>query len=216
MSNQIAYETEAKLLHGQKFIDKVKDISKKLGINPSWLMETMNGESGLNPQNNPNAVYWNKDPKTGKKTMFAVGLLGFIPSTLAGYGLTPQEVYSMDVMKQLDLVYRFYNGWKRLLPKVKSYEDLHLLTFVPDGVGRPNEFKFPKSYTKQNKPMDLNKDGFITVGEAKQLFRQRVNKKYLSLVLDVGTKVVTENKIPTILIVGTLFFLIYNHKKIKI
>jgi hypothetical protein len=216
MSNSIAYETEAKLLHGQKFVDKVKDISKKLGINPSWLMETMNGESGLNPQNNPKAVNWITDPVTGKKKMFAVGLIQFIPSTLADWGLTPQEVYGMDVMKQLDLVYKFYNTFRTLLPKVKSYEDLHLLTFVPDGVGKPNDFKFPKSYTKQNKPMDINQDGFITVGEAKKLFRQRVNKKYLSLVLDIGTKVVTENKIPTILIVGTLFFLIYNHKKIKI
>jgi hypothetical protein len=196
MSNQIAYETEAKLLHGENFVDKVKDISKKLGINPSWLMECMQGESGLNPK----AVNWKSD--TDKKTMFAVGLIQFIPSTLQGWNLTPQEVYSMDAFKQLNLVYRYYNAFRSLLPKVKSYENLHLLTFVPDGVGKDDNFTILSKYENE----------LTTVGQAKNDFRYNSKKNYLSLAVNIAKK----HKVPTMLIIGTLLLLIYNYKKIKL
>jgi hypothetical protein len=196
MSNKIAYETEAKLLHGQKFIDKVKDISKKLGINPSLLMECMQGESGFNPK----AVNWKSD--TDKKIMYSVGLIQFIPSILTEWNITPQEVYSMDAIKQLDLVYRYYNSFKKLLPKVKSYEDLHLLNFVPDGVGKDDNFRIPSKYENE----------LTTVREAKDYFRYNSKKNYLSLSVNIAKK----HKVATMLIIGALLLLIYNYKKIKL
>jgi hypothetical protein len=108
----------------------------------------------------------------------------------------------MNAMKQLDLVYRYYNNFKNLLPKVKSYEDLHLLTFVPDGVGKDDNFRIPSKYGNE----------LTTVGQAREDFKYNSKKNYLSLAVNVAKK----NKLPTMLIIGVFLLLIYNYKKIKL
>lgn len=61
----------------EAFLQKVRLICAKLGIEPDWLMFVMNSESGLNP-----AAY---NPNGG-----ASGLIQFMPDTAKGLGTRPK------------------------------------------------------------------------------------------------------------------------------
>jgi hypothetical protein len=157
---------------GQPFLDKVDKISAKLGINPNWLLETMHGESGFNPK---------------AQNAIAGGLIGFLFQYLpSGFQITKEQLLNMSAMQQLDYVYRFYTSFGDLIKKVKSYEDLHLLTFYPAALGKPDNYKFPAIVTKYNPTLDTNKDGYITIAEVKKIFRDRVYKQYAYLILDTA------------------------------
>ena len=63
----------------EAFLQKVRLICAKLGIEPDWLMFVMNSESGLNP-----AAY---NPNGG-----ASGLIQFMPDTAKGLGTTTEAL----------------------------------------------------------------------------------------------------------------------------
>ena len=79
----------------EAFLQKVKLIAVKLGIDPNWLMFVMNSESGLNP-----AAY---NPNGG-----ASGLIQFMPDTGVGLGTTTAALRQMSNVDQLDYVYKYF------------------------------------------------------------------------------------------------------------
>jgi len=203
-----------KVKENQKaFADKVIEISKKLKINPNWLMLVMYSESGLDHRK-PN-------PDGG-----ATGLIQFMPETAAWLKTTTYALKNMSNVQQLDYVYKYFKGFTG---KIKSYFDLYLITFFPAAVGKPNDFIF-QTKTKsaaliaaKNKGIDKwVKDGKITLGEFKKYTNSTIPKDIIAKLNDnttTTTPVVEEkknnklSKINPIFLFGMIGLFIYFYKK---
>lgn len=153
------------------FLNRVKEISKLLDIEPDWLMLVMKHESGLNHR----AV---------NKMGGATGLIQFMPATAKGMGTTTAALYEMSNVEQLDWVYKYFKPYKRYLD---SFESLFLVTFFPAALGKGEDWIFRTSnlsaqtVVNYNKPFDLNKDGVLTVKEWKQYLRNYVSRSGVDL-----------------------------------
>jgi len=148
----------------QEFIDKLKTIASRLNTNATWIMAIMMNESRFNP-------------KAVNNYTDSVGLIQFMPATLkhSAYGsITPAQCYNKTALEQLDLVYTFYSYSRG---KLNSLVDVGLATFWPAAAGknRPDDYVFgisngidyAKKIAKQNKGLDVNKDGLITMADYK-------------------------------------------------
>lgn len=141
----------------EEFTAKLYEISKKLQINPNWLIIVMWKESKINPK----AI----NPTSG-----ASGLIQFMPKTAQGLGTSVEEIRRMTGIEQLDFVYKYFENYTG---KIKSVEDLYMVTFYPVALGKDDDANVGgATVAKQNKVVDLNSDGQITVGE----FKDYVNK----------------------------------------
>jgi len=144
---------------GQKvstgFKSKVIDICDKLGCDPSHLMSAMAFETGES-----------FSPSVQNKISNATGLIQFMPSTAKGLGTSIAELKAMSAIDQLDFVAKYLKPFKG---KMKSLSDVYMTILLPTAVGKPEAhvlFRKPKTAYKQNKGLDVNKDGQITKGEA--------------------------------------------------
>lgn len=142
----------------EAFLQKVRLICAKLGIDPNWLMFVMNSESGLNP-----AAY---NPNGG-----ASGLIQFMPDTAKGLGTTTEALRKMSNVAQLDYVYKYFYPYRG---KMSSLYDLYLVTFFPAALGKPDSYVLQTStlpakvIADANPGIDLDHDDRITVGEFKR------------------------------------------------
>lgn len=140
-----------------KFIEKVKSISKDLGINPDWLMAVMWFESKLSPS-------------IQNSTTNATGFIQFMPTTAAGLGTSVYGLKQMNGVQQLDYVKKYLYPYRT---KMKSFVDVYLTVFYPKAVGKPDNYIVGshngtwKAVTAANKPFDVDKDGEITIGNIK-------------------------------------------------
>lgn len=153
------------LLHEEKirgdkdrFKAKLVEISQKLDFNPNWLMAVMNKESGLNPQAR-NTTYL----VSGKP---ATGLIQWVENTAQGkFGLSVDDIYQMDSVEQLDLVYKYFQNDAH---RINKYSDVYRYTFFPVSLGKPDDYVFKtsslsaSSVASSNPVIDLNKDSQIT------------------------------------------------------
>ena len=164
-------------------------------------MLVMKHESGLNPSK-PNSIG-------------AVGLIQFMPKTAEGLGTSTAELQSMSGVRQLDYVEKFY---KPFAGKMKSYQDMHLVAFYPAAIKfnmRDSELlKVGGSSSivaKQNKPIDLNNNGSISVGEAKKYFSRHIEREVpKSHLLQFQTRTMkTINWIEAALILGLAALAVY-------
>ncbi|WP_299459056.1 transglycosylase SLT domain-containing protein [uncultured Microscilla sp.] len=164
----LPYENIALNRYGQGFITKVKNISKNLGIKPSWLMEVMNSESGLRHDIRNN--------------IGAVGFIQFLPQTAYGLGTSPDSLANMTGTAQLDYVQKYYAPYSG---RMKNPIDLYIVAFYPYALGKSDNYivgseqgdAYARLVKQQNAPFDLNKDGYVSLGE----FRRFVRKKFKNL-----------------------------------
>jgi len=144
------------------FLEKVKLISKRLDINPEWLMAAMFIESNFK--------------NSAVNEIGAIGLIQFLPSTYTGMGYSKNEMITMSNVEQLNVVYKFL---KPFSGKIKSYTDLHTVIFFP----KATEFKDNQPFeygsltaekvALANKQIDLNSDKQITKKEFAEFLQQR-------------------------------------------
>ena len=105
----------------------------------------------------------------------AIGLIQFVESTAKDLGTSTAELAGMTRVEQLEYVSTF------LKQKLKGVEDpdigdLYMAVFYPAAVGKANDYilleqKDPDLSNKKdpynlNYNLDMNRDGFITKGEA--------------------------------------------------
>lgn len=172
------------------FETKVKTIAEKLGINPNWLMVVMNNESGLNAQAVNKQSGDSSDPYT-RSPYRATGLIQFMPTTAIWLGTSTQALYRMTNLEQLDYVYLYF---KPYIGRLKSYFDLYMITFFPAAMGKPDDYVIQTSkvkasvIAKQNPSLDINKDGKITVGEARKTMLKAIPAEFLDDVLSTLEK----------------------------
>jgi len=167
------------------FASKVKTICDQLGINPDWLMVVMYHESRINAQAVNKQKDDHDDPYT-RAAYRATGLIQFMPTTAMWLGTSTQALYKMTNLQQLDYVYKYF---KPYTGKIKSYYDLYMVTFWPAAVGKPDSYiiqssKMPASLVAEKNPtLDINKDGRITVSEAKKIMFNAIPANYIDKVL---------------------------------
>lgn len=163
----LVYEEKIPIAIRTQFINKVRDISQYLGINPNWLMQVMKAESGINP----------KARNIQEGRVIAVGLIQFTKAANIGYSL--DAIYNMDALQQLDLVRKYYTPYKG---KMKSYFDVYLVTFFPAAMGKGDDYVFATKnlsaslIAKQNPAINKDKDGKITMAEFKEYLKRTVPK----------------------------------------
>lgn len=154
------------LVHENKeeFIEKVKEVSINLGINPNWLMLCMFIESGIDHT----AV----NPFSG-----AYGLIQFMPFTAINLGTTLDKMEDMTNVDQLDWVYKYLRPYRK---RMKTFVDVYFAIFFPRAIGKPDNYVLStdrisaSKIAQQNSGYDLDHNGEITVAE--------VSKKILSKV----------------------------------
>jgi peptidoglycan hydrolase-like protein with peptidoglycan-binding domain len=146
----------------QAFRDKVVQIAARLGTNPNFLMAVMSFETG--------GTFSPSIPNQAGSG--AVGLIQFIPPTARGLGTTTEELAGMSAETQLDFVERHFAPFKG---RLKTIEDTYMAVLLPKAVGKGNDFVLfqrPSKAFTQNKGLDIDADGRITVFDASFKVRQ--------------------------------------------
>lgn len=154
------------------FAEKVRAISRRLGIDPDWLMAVMYHESAgtFSPSK--------RNPSSG-----ATGLIQFIGSTAAGLlgikntkdgrAQALQRMASMSQLEQLDYVEKYLAA----KGPMRSLDDVSSAVFAGH-VADPGEVLFRQgsdAYDK-NTGTDKNKDGAITAEEVWGPYRRAYKK----------------------------------------
>lgn len=156
------------------FVQRVREISTQLQINPNWLMAVMRFESRLNHQ----AV---------NSVSGATGLIQFMPNTARSLGTTTQALAQMTNVQQLEYVLRYYNSRRG---RMHNYLDCYLVTFYPYAMGRPDTFVLGSENSPeraalvahQNTGLDTNHDGQITVAEVRQRIYRGLTQDQINLI----------------------------------
>lgn len=142
------------------FNKKLQKVADKLGVETSALLAVMKQESGVNPH----AV---------NKSSNATGLIQFMPDTARNLGTSVEELRGMNAVDQLDYVYKYYK-MVGVRPGMNA-GDLYVATFMPAALGKGDQHVlgqhgaagFSGSVYAQNKGLDRNRDGIITVADIK-------------------------------------------------
>jgi hypothetical protein len=142
------------------FNKKLEKIASALGVNSKDLIAIMKMESGVNPA----AV----NSMSG-----ATGLIQFMPKTAANLGTSTDALKNMSAVEQLDYVYKYF----KMVGVKPGMElgDLYMAVFMPKYVGADDSTVlgqngaagFSGKVYAQNKGLDKNKDGTITVADVK-------------------------------------------------
>jgi len=154
-----AQKIDTTTIQDPDFNKKLEKIASQLGVKSSDLIAIMKQESGVNPQaRNPSG---------------ATGLIQFMPATARQLGTTTDDLYKMDGVQQLDYVYKYFkmtgvgNG---------TLGDLYMAVFMPKYVGyddstvlgQSGAAGFSGKVYAQNRGLDRNHDGSITIADVKQ------------------------------------------------
>jgi peptidoglycan hydrolase-like protein with peptidoglycan-binding domain len=140
----------------QAFRDKVLEIAARLDTNPNFLLAVMSFESGgtFSPS------------VKNQAGSGAVGLIQFMPATARGLGTTTEELVKMSAEAQLDFVEKHFKPFKS---RLNTIEDTYMAVLFPRAVGKGNEFvlfEHPSVAFTQNRGLDIDGDGRITVFDA--------------------------------------------------
>jgi peptidoglycan hydrolase-like protein with peptidoglycan-binding domain len=146
------------------FRQKVIQIAANLQLDPNFLMAIMSFESG--------ATF---SPSVRNAAgSGAVGLIQFMPRTARSLGTSTDELAKMTPVRQLDFVEQYFMPFKG---RLRTIEDAYMAVLMPVGVGKPPTFALftrPSTAYTQNRGLDLNGDGVITVAEAAARVKQRL------------------------------------------
>jgi peptidoglycan hydrolase-like protein with peptidoglycan-binding domain/nucleoid-associated protein YgaU len=144
----------------QAFLDKVTEISGRLGAVPEYLMAVMGFETG--------GTY---SPGI-RNSIGATGLIQFLKSTAVGLGTTTDQLASMSAVEQLDYVEQYLQPYSG---RLNSLEDTYMAVLWPKGIGQAPDQAIMTGgdgYYDGNSGLDLNNDGAITPREAADKVRQ--------------------------------------------
>ena len=196
-----------KLIGGDKpFLKAIKDLSEKRGINQSELLGLIASESSF-------------DPKAVNKDTGATGLIQFMPEVAESLGTTTDEIQKMSRAEQVKLIDKYFDMNK--LPDNPTAGQLKTNVLMPAYTDKSDDFELmtknkqftdgetgnPNTYS-QNKGLDYNEDGFVTVGEAgesvtkkmkefgvKDLSVEPIKKQIDNLELSLGENLETSDKL---------------------
>lgn len=159
--NPTAMKFDTKNIQDPDFNKKLDKIAKELGVSRDDLIAIFKQESGM-------------DHTAVNRMSGATGLIQFMPATAQSLGTTTDELKKMTAVQQLDYVYMYFKkvGVK---PGMKL-GDLYMAVFMPKYVGADDNTVLGQSGASgftgkvydQNKGLDRNRDGVITVADVKK------------------------------------------------
>ncbi len=161
----LAFQSKVPVAYRLAFVEKVRAIANRLGIQPDWLMVVMNFES---------AGTFRPDIKNGS----AVGLIQFTPAGIKGWGITLNQLGAMSAVDQLDWVEYYLSQQGK--GSMKSVYDVYLAVFAPAYLGKPDSqvlYSYPSVQYTANASMDKDKDGRITIGDVKRVIDTHLPKR---------------------------------------
>ena len=201
----------------QAFVQQVRAISSRLGIQAGWLMRIMMSESGLDPR----AI--NRFTGGDPNTQFAIGLIQWLPESAKFCHTTVQELQRLAYLPdnqgwlaQLPFVERYFTPVKG---KLKSVTDLYLYTFYPSGIGKPDNWTlgsdrspaFAQLVAKVNPGFNTNRDLKITIGEfRKAVFTLPAFKGMSASEMAGSTK---KTNLLALILIASFFFIFYHYRK---
>lgn len=130
-------------------------MSDRIGLNPDYMAAVMSFETA-----------GSFDP--AQKNLgggSAVGLIQFMPTTAKGLGTTRADLMAMGPVEQL----AFVEKYMKRAGKLRTLSDHYMAVFAPIGIGKPPGFplyRSPSRAYKQNKALDREGDGVISVSNA--------------------------------------------------
>lgn len=96
------------------------------------------------------------------------GLIQFGSAAAKDLGVSLDALIKMTQLQQLEYVFKYFEMWMRRGKKLTQLEDFYLCILYPAHVGKNADqgifFDGTTAY-RQNKGLDSNKDGIVTVGE---------------------------------------------------
>jgi hypothetical protein len=146
------------------FKQKLVQIAASLKVNPNFLLAVMSFESGET---------FSPSVKNAAGSG-AVGLIQFMPSTAKSLGTTTAALAAMTAEEQLDFVAKYFRQFKKPL---QTIEDVYMAVLNPSAIGKGSSFvlfRKPSKAYDQNRGLDINQDGQITVGEAADRVRKKL------------------------------------------
>lgn len=139
---------------------KLIGMSKKLGVPPNWLMALFHSESGFDPL------------QKNKRGSAARGIIQFMPVTYEELGI---KSVPKDIFKQMDIALTYLLGKKKEVGNFDSFTQLKLAVLYPVAIKKDSRyvlFRKPTKSYEQNKGLDVDKDGKITVADVEKKMRQ--------------------------------------------
>ena len=158
--NTSARNIDTSTIQDPDFNKKLDKVADALGVSSKDLIAIFKQESG-------------GDPKAVNTLSGATGLIQFMPNTARSLGTTTDELRDMSGVEQLDYVYKYFKmvGVKPGM----GLGDLYMAVFMPKYVGAPDDTQlgvngaegFSGKVYAQNKGLDRDRDGVITVADVK-------------------------------------------------
>ena len=167
----LIYENKVPASYRTDFVNKVKEIAPRVGLDPNWLMAIMEFESAgtFSPSiTNP---------------LGYVGLIQFGASARKTLGVTKEQLKAMTAVEQLDYVEKYFNLYKG---KYKSYVDAYFAVFFPLAIGKPDEWIIQGGGLTAKQIYDANpafrnvKDGKLRVWEVKKKMLEKLPSQWLT------------------------------------
>ena len=167
----LIYENKVPASYRTDFINKVKEIAPRVGLDSNWLMAIMNFESAgtFSPSITNSLGY--------------VGLIQFGESARKTLGVTKEQLKAMSAVEQLDYVEKYYNMYKG---KYKSYVDAYFAVFFPLAIGKPDDWVIEGGGLTAKQIYDANpafanvKEGKLRVWEVKKTMLERLPSEWLN------------------------------------
>lgn len=116
------------------FADVLVSVSDKLGIDPAWLANVINFESGFRTD------IQNRYTK-------ATGLIQFMPSTASRLGTSVDALKGMTGTQQMRYVEAYFRPYAG---RLKSQADVYAAVFYPVAIGKGLGYTFSAAVTKVN------------------------------------------------------------------
>jgi hypothetical protein len=166
----LIYENKVPSSYRIPFINKVKEIAPRVGLDPNWLMAIMYFESA-----------GTFSPKITNPYGY-VGLIQFGTSATKTLGTTKDKLKSMTAVEQLDYVEKYFKLYKG---KYKSYIDSYFAVFFPLAIGKPDDWIIQGGGLTAKQIYDANpafrvvKDGKLRVWEVKKIMLEKLPSQWL-------------------------------------
>lgn len=147
----------------QAFRDKLVQIAERLQTRPLFLMAVMSFETG-----------GTFSPSVKNRVSGATGLIQFMPPTAIGLGTSINALVQMTALEQLDFVEKHYKPFRG---RLDTLEDAYMAVLYPKAVGKGRQYVLFREGTiayEQNKGLDINRNGKVTVAEAATLVASRI------------------------------------------
>lgn len=148
------------------FLREVEAMAQRLGTRPEYLLAVMSFETGGS---------FRPDVRNAAGSG-ATGLIQFMPGTARGLGTSTDALARMSALDQLQYVERYFNN--RSDPgDLNTLEGVYTTVLYGSPRPDPNATLFSQGAAayRMNAPLDLNRDGRITAGEATSFVRKRID-----------------------------------------